>query len=93
MPSDVKNGDEIIIIGTVKSIDLIKEKEIRFKVETDSVRILNKYRKIEVNLICRVRDKTENLIKLYEDLLPGQKVRMEGLFQKGRMKETGRIWL
>jgi len=84
MPPDVRSRDELIVIGTIKSIDLIKEKELTFKIETDSVRILNKYRKIEVNLICRVRDKTENLSELYEDLLPGQKVRMEGIFQRGR---------
>jgi len=88
MPSDVKNKEEMIIIGTIKSIDLIKEKEIRFKVDTDSVRILNQYRIIKISLICRVRDKIENLSRLYDDLLPGQKVRMEGIFQKGRMNRN-----
>jgi competence protein ComEC len=88
MPLDVKDHEEIIIIGEIKSIDLIKEKELTFKVKTDSVRVLNKYIKSEVKLICRVRDRLDNLTKLYDELLHGQKVRMEGIFQKGRTKRN-----
>ena len=84
LPYEIKTIEKLVVIGSVQSIDLRKEKEITFNVRTDSIRIDKVYQTKEIFLICRVRDKTESLDKLYNKLVPGNKVRIEGTFQKGR---------
>src|SRR3990170_559553 len=64
LPQEIKTIEKLVVIGSVQSIDLWKEKEIL--------------------LICRVRDNNESLEKLYNKLVPGNKVRVQGRFQKGR---------
>ncbi len=84
LPQEIKTIEKLVVIGSVQSIDLRKEKEISFEIKTDSVRIDNVYQTKEIFLSCRVRDNNESLEKLYNKLVPGNKVRVEGRFQKGR---------
>jgi len=80
----MKTIEKLVVIGSVQSIDLRKEKEISFNLKSDSIRIDNVYQTREIFLICRVRDNDESLNKLYNKLVPGNIVRIEGTFQKGR---------
>jgi competence protein ComEC len=84
LPQEIRTIERLVVIGSVQSIDLLKEKEIAFNLKTDSLRIDNVYKTIEIFLICRVRDSSESLNKLYNKLVPGNKIRIEGAFQKGR---------
>ena len=84
LPREIKTIEKLVVIGCVQSIDLRKEEEVLFEIKTDSIRINNVYQSREILLLCRVRDNNENLNKLYDKLLPGNKVRIEGTFQKGR---------
>jgi competence protein ComEC len=84
LPNEINAIDKIVVIGSVQSIDLRKEKEITFEIKTDSIRIDNVYRTEEIFLICKVKDKNESLERLYNKLVPGNKIRVEGRFQKGR---------
>ncbi|HAB50662.1 MAG: DNA internalization-related competence protein ComEC/Rec2 [Ignavibacteria bacterium RIFOXYB2_FULL_35_12] len=84
LPDEMKTIEKLVVIGSVQSIDLRKEKEISFNLKSDSIRIDNVYQTREIFLICRVRDNDESLNKLYNKLVPGNIVRIEGTFQKGR---------
>lgn len=84
LPQEIKTIEKLVVIGSVQAIDLRKEKEISFELKTDSIRIDNVYQIKEILIMCRVRDNNESLDKLYNKLVPGNKVRIEGTFQKGR---------
>lgn len=84
LPDEMKTIEKLVVIGSVQSIYLRKEKEISFNLKSDSIRIDNVYQTRKIFLICRVRDNDESLNKLYNKLVPGNKVRIEGTFQKGR---------
>ena len=84
LPSEIESIDNLVVIGSVEKIDLRKENEISFNVRTDSIRIDTAYQKINILLICRVRDDNERLVRLYSKLNPGNQVRIEGEFMRGR---------
>jgi competence protein ComEC len=84
LPEEYKSIERMIVIGDVEQIDLRKVNAITFVIKTDSVRIEKKYHPYKVGLYCRVRGEPENINKLYDKLIPGNKVRIEGTFQEGR---------
>lgn len=81
IPNELKK--EVVFIGSLNSIELPRENEIVFEIRTDSIRINNLYKVIEINLLCRIRDKIPNLRRLYDKILPGNKIRANGFFQEG----------
>ncbi|NWF90974.1 MAG: ComEC/Rec2 family competence protein [Ignavibacteriaceae bacterium] len=88
MPVEIKNDQKMIVYGSVRTIDLIKENELTFTIKADSVRAEKQSKCIKLELICRVRDKQNNLLKLYNKLLPGYDVRVDGIFRFGRIRKN-----
>ncbi len=84
LPDGIKNIEKLVVIGSVQSIELTKIDELSFKIFTDSVRINSLYHAKKLSLICKVRDDSQAIDKLYNRILPGFKVRIEGSFQRGR---------
>ena len=84
LSNELKNIEKLVVIGSVQSIDLQKIDELTFKILTDSIRINNIYHTKKIFLICKVRDDSQAIDKLYNRILPGYKVRIQGTFQRGR---------
>ncbi len=84
LSDELKTIEKLVVIGSVQSIDLTKIDELSFKIFTDSIRINNLYHIKKISLICKVRDDSQAIDKLYNRMLPGFKVRIEGTFQRGR---------
>lgn len=84
LPNEINSIDKLVVIGSIRSIDLRKENEITFEIAADSIRIDNVYQVKKIFLICKVKDNSESLERLYNKLVPGNEVRVQGKFQKGR---------
>lgn len=84
LSTELKMIEDIIVIGSVTSVDLPKENVLTFEVRSDSIRIGSVYQIEQVNLLCRLKDDDFGLKKLFNKLLPGNEVRIEGTFQRGR---------
>ncbi len=84
LPDEYKSIERMIVIGDVEEIDLRKEGAITFVIKTDSLRIERKYYPYTIKLSCRVRGDNDELSRLYDKLIPGNKVRIEGTYQEGR---------
>ncbi len=83
LSEEINTIEKLVVIGSVQSIDLQKEEELTFEIQTDSIRIKNIYHPNQAIFICRVKDNDKNLDMLFDKLVPGNKVRIEGTFQKG----------
>lgn len=88
LPDEFESNEKIVVVGIVREIDLLRVNEISFEVRSDSLRVNNKFESYVVNLLCKIKDKHENLQKLYNKLLPGNKVWIQGMFQRGREKRN-----
>lgn len=84
LPDEYKSIERMIVMGNVEEIDLRKEGAITFVIKTDSLRIERKYYPYTIKLSCRVRGENDELNRLYDKLIPGNKVRIEGTYQEGR---------
>lgn len=83
LPKKINRVDKMVAVGHIQTIDLIKGNEISFYLKTDSIRIDNKYQMHKVLLLCKVKDDSSSLEKLYNRLIPGNIVRIEGTYQLG----------
>lgn len=83
LPKKFNQVEKMVAVGTVQTIDLIKGNEISFYLQTDSIRIDNKYQLYKVLFLCKVKDDSSSLEKLYNRLIPGNIVRIEGTYQLG----------
>ena len=89
LPPDVEKQKDFQAYGTVSNVDLRRESEIVFYLAADSVMSPNtKYYK-KITLICRIRDEyKKNLDSLYNTILPGNYIMVNGLFMKGNNKRN-----
>ncbi|HEX2867589.1 MAG TPA: DNA internalization-related competence protein ComEC/Rec2 [Ignavibacteriales bacterium] len=90
-PFKIPKLRDLTLLGKIQSVDLKRDYEIRFLVDTDSVRFNGRTYPLEVSTICRMRDeKKENLEAQYDKVSPGDYVSLRGTFSKGRqMRNPG----
>jgi competence protein ComEC len=76
--------------GEITSIDLIRDNEVVFYVKTDSISAANSVIPVKVNLLCRIKYNHSELQSIYSKILPGNKISLEGTYEKGRgMRNPG----
>lgn len=78
----------VIVYGEVESVELIRDYEIVFKLNTDSVIIANQGYSGKDNLLCKFRGDTLLRESFYETILPGNRIYIEGIFLKGRERRN-----
>jgi competence protein ComEC len=88
LPEDLYKLKNIEAIGRIVKIDLHREYEIRFEIETDSIIINNSVIKEKYKLLCRVRDNKSKLDSLYQIINPGNQISLLGTYTKGRDKRN-----
>ena len=88
LPDEFETDEKIVVVGSVHKIYLMRVNEISFELRSDSLRIDKKFEPYVVNLLCKITDQHENIQKLYNKLLPGNKVWIQGIFQHGRQKRN-----
>lgn len=72
------------LYAEVVSIELARDYEIEFKVKIDSIIINNSIFNQEELLICKLRTDSLHRKAFYDEINPGNKVYLTGIFQKGR---------
>lgn len=78
----------VVVYGEVESVELIRDFEIVFKLNTDSVLIANQSYSDKEKLLCKFRGDTLLRESFYESILPGNKIYIEGIFLKGRERRN-----
>ncbi len=74
----------VIAYGFIKEIELEKDYEISFILQTDSILFENKLIKAHEKLLCRLRSDSSERKIFYEKTKPGNKILIRGTFQQGR---------
>jgi len=73
------------LFGTIREIELDREFEIRFTLESDSLQLNEKTVKFNYSFLCRIRDENRNnLVKLYNEIAVGNYISITGNITKGR---------
>jgi competence protein ComEC len=91
LPQDVYRIKDLTVYGRTTDIQLIKEKELNFYFETDSIKQNGKSLPRNVKLLCKVKDTSKrSLDSLYNALQPGNYLELSGDYYKGReMRNPG----
>jgi len=91
LPQDVYRIKDLTVYGRTTDIQLIKEKELNFYFETDSIKQDGKSLSKKVKLLCKVKDTSKRrLDSLYNTLQPGNYLELSGDYYKGReMRNPG----
>ncbi|MEP0862747.1 MAG: DNA internalization-related competence protein ComEC/Rec2 [Ignavibacterium sp.] len=76
--------NNVSVFGTIKEIELKRDYEIPFIIQTDSVSIENRVIKTNENLLCRLRSDSVDRKIFYDNAKPGNKILVKGTFQQGR---------
>jgi predicted membrane metal-binding protein len=88
---DVYKIKNLTAYGEITDIQLLKEKEPTFYIETDSLRKDNKSLSRKIKLICKIKDTNKKRIdSVYNVLQPGNYLQLTGVYYKGReMRNPG----
>lgn len=88
-PFKIAKLKDVSLWGMVGRVDLKRDYEIRFLLESDSVRFNNKTSSLHLSIICRLRDeKSQSLDSVYRKLNSGQYVFLKGTLSKGRERRN-----
>jgi competence protein ComEC len=79
--SKVKNTSAF---GEIDRIDLIRNNELAFYLSTDSLSSDEFFIKDKFLLLCKVKSDNATILKLYNQLKPGNYLELEGYYYKGR---------
>ncbi|BDQ02072.1 DNA internalization-related competence protein ComEC/Rec2 [Ignavibacterium sp.] len=82
--SSYRKEKNVSVVGTIKEIELKRDYEISFILQTDSVSIENRVIKTNENLLCRLRSDSIDRKIFYDNAKPGNKILVKGTFQQGR---------
>ncbi|MBK9099713.1 MAG: DNA internalization-related competence protein ComEC/Rec2 [bacterium] len=75
-------------VGEIDKIDLIRKNELLFYVDVDSLYSEEFLIKDEFKILCKVKVDNEALTELYKELKPGQIIKINGYYYKGRQKRN-----
>ena len=89
LPENIYVQKDFKAYGSLTGVELIKKTEIVFNLETDSLSFPGSIYKEPFSFICRIRDSSKaNLSSLYNKILPGNKIKITGIFVKGRERRN-----
>jgi len=91
LPQHVYRIKNLTAYGSIKEIQLLKEKELTFLLEADSIKQSDKQLKQKIKFLCRIKETSKKRIdSLYNILQPGNFVELNGNYFKGReMRNPG----
>lgn len=75
-------------IGEINKIDLIRNNEFLFYVDVDSLYSEEFLVKDDFKILCKVKIDNSALSELYKELKPGQLIKINGYYYKGRQKRN-----
>jgi competence protein ComEC len=84
----IYRAKNVIVVGEIVKIDLKRESELLFYVQTDTVQSDEFFVNDKIKLLCKFRDEVVNINILYDNLKPGNRVNLNGTFYKGREKRN-----
>jgi len=94
-PAKQKNAFEKIyrlkdaeLTGTISKIDLRRKTELVFYTVTDSIFTAEFSAKANIKFLCRFKGPDESILALYEKLKPGNKIKLKGIYYKGRDRKS-----
>jgi len=74
--------------GQITKIDLIKSDQLIFYLAVDSIYSDEFLIKEQINILCKVKDSWKSLLSLYSELKPGNELKVEGYYHKGKEKRN-----
>ena len=86
-PTFLTNIDKVkntTVIGEIDKIDLIKNNELILYLNTDSLYSEEFYIKDKIQLLCKIKADNKTLFRLYDQLKPGNYLKLTGYYYKGR---------
>ncbi|MFO7444829.1 MAG: DNA internalization-related competence protein ComEC/Rec2 [Ignavibacteriaceae bacterium] len=84
LPQNLQKQKDFIAFGKISNVELLREKEIVFECQTDSVSIGSYTIQNKVKLICKLRDDKYKLTSIYPSIYPGNIISIKGTYYKGR---------
>ena len=72
------------VVGEIERVDLIKNNELIFYLSTDSIYSEDFFIKDNILLLCKIKSDNRSLIKFYDELKPGNYLKLTGYYYKGR---------
>ena len=90
-PQDVHRIKNLIVYGEISNIKLLKDKELLFDLETDSLKKDERTFIRKTKLLCKVKETgRKRLDSIYNALRPGNYLQLLGVYFKGReMRNPG----
>jgi competence protein ComEC len=71
-------------VGEIAKIDLIKSNELILYLTADSIYSEEFYIKDKIQLLCKIKADNKSLFELYDELKPGNYLKLTGYYYKGR---------
>ena len=75
-------------MGEIAKIDLIRDGQLIFYLSVDSIYSDEFLIKDELNILCKVKLNTEAISELYNELKPGNILKVTGFYHKGKEKRN-----
>jgi competence protein ComEC len=75
-------------MGEITNIDLIRNNEIIFYLAVDSIYSDEFFIKDKLNILCKVRLDNRAIYKLYNELKPGNYLKVTGFYHKGKQQRN-----
>lgn len=76
------------VVGAIKKIDLIRDNQLLFYVDVDSMYSDEFLIKDEFVVLCKARLENLAIAELYSELKPGYKVEVKGYYARGKQKRN-----
>ena len=91
LPQNIYRIKNLISYGKITDIKLLKDEELEFDFETDSIKKEGKTLVTNVKFLCRIKEPSrKRLDSLYNVLEPGNYLQLSGTYYKGReMRNPG----
>ena len=78
-----------VVIGKIKSIELIRKNSFKFSLITEKVIYKDSVAEVELNILCKVKEKNpKKLLRLFYSLKIGYKIKLSGTFYKANGKRN-----
>jgi len=86
--SDIDRVPNTTAVGSIKKIDLIRDNQLLFYVDVDSMYSEEFLVKDKFVVLCKARLESRAIAELYTELKPGYKVEVKGYYARGKQKRN-----
>ena len=88
LPTNIIHKANTVIYGSIKEVNLLQKDKVKFVVTTDS--ILTTHAKFigSLNLQCTFKEKKDKLLKFYNSIYPGNKIKITRSIYEARDKRN-----